>query len=311
MPLAPTLIFVTQRPGGRQSTRLRRSVLGASLYDQGLLANLVIDDDGLLVPTVHSDPVRIRWEELVSAAGDADRLGREAALTRRIARWLRLRSAVADLITTSGVAGLIAAIRPMALPREHSLHPGDPWVIRTVLGGSLDVGLGLRGVDDDGRPAPAEVGLFPIAVLPEAGVNPVAAQARANRYLEDMATLASERLFRSPTAVLRPLGDCDVVTLLASPNFRHAIVRGSTGVVGMRSAAVPVRRRGWLDLGRVDPAFALSAAVLTEPDERGFARPLLITEEELVQVRPGGSPVRFALSDPGIREPVGQISRIV
>jgi hypothetical protein len=302
---------VTQRPGGRPSTRLRRSVLAASLYDKGLLANLVIDDDGLSVPTVHSEPVRVRWDELVAVPGNADQLGREASLTRRVARWLRLRSAVDDLITTVGVAGLITAVRPVALPREHSLHPGDSWVLRTVLGGSLDVGLGLRGVDDDGRLAPSEVGLLPVALLQEAGVDPAAAQTRANRYLEDMAALAAERLIRSPATVLRPLGDCDVVTLLAAPAFRHAIVRGSTGVVGMRSAAVPVRRRGWLDLGRVDPAFALSAAALTEADERGFTRPLLITEEELVQVRGGGSPIRFALSDPGFPEPIGQITRIV
>jgi hypothetical protein len=42
----------------------------------------------------------------------------------------------------------------------------------------------------------------------------------------------------------------------------------------------------------------LSAAWLTEPDERGFLRPLLVTADEVVQVREGGTPTRFALSDP-------------
>ena len=59
----------------------------------------------------------------------------------------------------------------------------------------------------------------------------------------------ADRLRRDPTAVLRPLGDADVLTLLASQEFRGALVDGQ----GMRSAAIPSRNRGWLDLGRLDP----------------------------------------------------------
>ena len=114
-----------------------------------------------------------------------------------------------------------------------------------------------------------------------------------------MATLAADRLRRDPTAVLRPLGDADVLTLLASQEFRGALVDGQ----GMRSAAIPSRNRGWLDLGRLDPAFAVSAAELTEPDDRGFSRPVLITLDEVSQVRPGGEIVRQSLEDPAPAEP--------
>ena len=46
---------------------------------------------------------------------------------------------------------------------------------------------------------------------------------------------------------------------------------------GMRAAAVPMRRRGWLDLTRIDPAFTAAAAAATTREERGFARPVLLT----------------------------------
>ena len=69
------------------------------------------------------------------------------------------------------------------------------------------------------------------------------------------------------------------------------------GVVGLRSAAVPMRRRGWLDLARIDPAFALAAAALTDPEERGFARPLLLTVDEVVHRRRGRRPAELALRE--------------
>jgi hypothetical protein len=188
---------------------------------------------------------------------------------------------------------------------EHVAHPGACWVRSQVLGGALDLGLALRGVDDDGRPSPEDVGLLPAGVLVAAGLDLAAATAEADRYLEDMAALASDRIRRDPVAVLRPLGDADVLTLLASPTFRRALVDGQ----GMRSAAVPVRTRGWLDLGRVDPAFAVSASLLTEPDDRGFPRPVLVTEDEVALVRAGGDPVRQSLADPAPEEPHRPASR--
>lgn len=260
------------------------------LREPGPLADLVVTDDGVGLP---GGPV-LCWDELAQAAG-SELNGQ----VRRVARWLRLRHLLAEAMAPGGdVQRLLARIRPVALPLEHAVHPGVSWPVREVLGGALELGLGLRDVDDDGRPCPEAIGVLPIDLLYWAGLDPGPAQDRAEGYLAEMATLAADRLLRSPSAPLRPLGDADVVTLLAAPEFRRAVVRDAPGIVGLRSAAVPVRRRGWLDLGRVDPAFALTAASLTEPDERGFLRPLLITADEVVQVRDGGTPTRFALADP-------------
>jgi hypothetical protein len=70
------------------------------------------------------------------------------------------------------------------------------------------------------------------------------------------------------------------------------------GVVGgMRTVAVPMRSRGWLDLNRIDPAFSTAAAHLTALEERGFERPLLVTREEVVIARADGDTVRAGLED--------------
>jgi hypothetical protein len=66
---------------------------------------------------------------------------------------------------------------------------------------------------------------------------------------------------------------------------------------GMRTVAVPMRTRGWLDLSRVDPAFSAAAARLTPPEDRGFSRPLLVTREELQLAPEGGDVVAPALED--------------
>jgi hypothetical protein len=91
------------------------------------------------------------------------------------------------------------------------------------------------------------------------------------------------------------MGDCDVVTLLGSRRLR-APLTASGG--GMRTAAVPMRDRGRLDLRRVDPAFALAAAAATPVDRRGFARPLLLTADEVAMARAGGRTAEEALHDP-------------
>jgi hypothetical protein len=110
-----------------------------------------------------------------------------------------------------------------------------------------------------------------------------------------MGTLAAARWWREPEAPLRPMGDCDVVTLLGSAGLRRRLA-ASAG--GLRTAAVPTRDRGWLDLRRLDPAFALAAAAATAVDRRGFPRPLLLTADEVVMAPPGGQPGQVALRDP-------------
>jgi hypothetical protein len=296
----------------RESPALRRAVLAVTLLDRSTLAELDITDAGVTRCTGGGTPLTVPWGELLLAAGDPLDLGPEPVRRRRIARWLRLRIALHDLIDgptvtdrVAAAAGVVARVRPRALPLDHVTHPGPSWPRRGVLGGALEVGLAIRGFDDDGRPDPDGVGLLPTGVLVAARVDITAAADRADRYLADMADLASRRIRLDPTSVLRPLGDADVLTLLASRSFRTAVVDGQ----GMRSAAVPVRTRGWLDLSRLDPAFAITAAELTEPDDRGFPRPVLITVDEVALVRAGGDAVRQSLSDPAPPEPARPATR--
>jgi hypothetical protein len=65
----------------------------------------------------------------------------------------------------------------------------------------------------------------------------------------------------------------------------------------MRPVVVPMRTRGWVEISRIDPAFGPAAAAATDAVDRGFARPLLVTADELTMVRPGGD-MRIAVTDP-------------
>ncbi|MCA0329611.1 MAG: hypothetical protein LCI03_06845 [Actinobacteria bacterium] len=278
------------------ATPLRRAVLAVVLSSDDALGDVELTDDGIHHEPEGFPPLLVSWNELQLAAdGAAD----SALLARRVARWMRLRVHVHALVHSDGDARdgsikVVSQIRMRALPHDHAVHPGTVWTIRSVLGGALDVGLALRGVDDDGLPDPEGVGVVPVTLLRVAGIDVAAATERADRHLADMARLAAERVRRDTNGVLRPLGDADVLTLLAHRNLREVLVEG----MGMRSAAVPVRNRGWLDLGRIDPAFAVSAAELTEPDDRGFSRPVLITRDEVALIKLAGDPIRQSLADP-------------
>lgn len=281
---------------------LRRAVLAFALREPGPLAELVVTDRGVDLP---GGP-HVGWEELTTGAGT----GEQVDVTRRVARWLRLRARLHALIQVAGPDVILAHTRPYALPREHPLCAGPAWQVGEVLGGAIAYGLGLRHVDDDGREHTDRVGLLPIGVVRAAGVEEGPLLATCRAYLEEMAELGAGRLLRTTAGTLRPVGDCDVVTLLTSPTYRKALVRDAVGVVGLRSAAVPDRRRGWLDLGRIDPAFALAAASLTDAEHRAFCRPLLVTLDEVVQVREGGDVLRDALHDPVAPDPVQPIHRL-
>jgi len=266
------------------SLELRRLALAVSVLDD---VDIVPLEDGLLL--TGETAVEVSWLELRRALAGAepdDELGRA-----RVLAWLRGRRIAADIHEDH----LCEVARPVGLPVDHPLHPGLDWVRHRVLGGTLDLGLGFVGVGPD----PDEVVVVPQGALDAAGVDPSPWWPGALDYLERMGTIAAQRLASGP--VLRPIGDCDVVTLLGSHAFRVAL--GAQDGTGMRAAAVPMRRRGWLDLTRIDPAFTAAAAAATAPAERGFSRPVLVTADEVSVVTEGGRPAEIVLRDPAVQAP--------
>jgi hypothetical protein len=230
--------------------------------------------------------VEVSWAECRRALGGIEPETDDGR--HRLARWLLLRRWLAD----RPLGDLAERARPYGSPVDSPLHSGLDWVRRRVLGDALDLGFGFAGLDPKD---PEKVLPVPQRLLESAGVGVDDWWPTAVVYLERMGRMAADRLDRNPTAPLRPMGDCDVVTLLGSMTLRSAIADGAAD--GMRTVAVPMRTRGWLDLTRVDPAFSAAAARLTAPDERGFDRPLLVTREELALAPERGDPTRSAVED--------------
>jgi len=262
-------------------TALRRGVLAVSVLHDLDLTPLPGGDVELTAPP----RALVTRDELLLALAGTDPetpTGRD-----RVLGWLTVRRWLAD----TAHAVLEESARPVGTPVDSPLHPGPDWVRRPVLGGALDLGLGFVGLRPD---RPDDVVVVAPAVLAAAGVDADGWWPAAEAYLERMGELAVQRWQRDPGDAIRPMGDCDVVTLLGSRTFRAALA-GASG--GLCPAAVPMRTRGWLDLSRVDPAFALAAAAATEVPSRGFSRPLLLTADEVALALPGGRPTRAATSE--------------
>jgi len=262
---------------------LRRCVLALSVIDG---VDIYPDDAGALLEdlTVSATPLRLLWQEIDTAVGTLNPDNERARARLRI--WLRLRCRLAALPNPKLHA------RALGLPRRHVLHPGSAWIRHRVPGGAVDLGIGLVGLLDD----PDEVVPVPTALLAAAEIDVTTWWPDLAYALEQTARLAADRLSADPRGPLRPFGDFDVVTLLASSAFRAELCNADP--LGWRTAAVPMRQRGWLDLGRIDPAFAAAAALATDPSERGFDRAVLVTAEEVVVIRAGGNAAGHALQDP-------------
>ena len=250
---------------------------------------------GVLLP---GEPrIRVGWAEVRDAVAGDDPAGTVARA--RLATLLRLRRWVADL-GTGAAAALEAAAVPLALPRAHALHPGPAWVAEALPGGALDLGVGVEGRlvgREHAVPLPASVALA-------AGADVAAWWPFLRARAESMGRLAAARLTRTPPrtaprtgpdpdAVLRPVGGCDVPTLLASPSLRGALAMRDGS--GLRAVAVPQRSRGWHDVTRVDPAYVTAVWGLTDDVDRGLAGPVLVTRDEVCLPAPGGDAVRHAL----------------
>lgn len=264
-----------------EPTELRRCALAvAVLHDLDVLPAI----DGIVL--TGTPTIEVTWAECRRALGGVEPETDEGR--HRLARWLMLRRWLAE----RPLGDLAERARPYGTPVESPLHSGLDWVRRRVLGDALDLGFGFVGLDPRD---PDKVLPVPQRLLESAGVNVDDWWPTAVVYLERMGRMAAERLERNPKAPLRPMGDCDVVTLLGSMTLRAAMVDGVAD--GLRTLAVPMRNRGWLDLSRVDPAFSAAAARLTAPEDRGFSRPLLVTREEVAMAAEGGDVVGSVLRD--------------
>ncbi|HTW18758.1 MAG TPA: hypothetical protein VME70_00930 [Mycobacteriales bacterium] len=262
-----------------EAQHLRQCALAvAVLHDIDVLPAV----DGVLLPG--RPDLLITWPECRRALGGADPTSDQARL--RLCHWFQLRRWLAD----RPLEDLEARARPYGAWVESPLHPGLDWVRRRIIGDTLDLGFGFVGLDPD---RPDLVLPIPHQLLRAAGIEPSPWWPTAVVYLERMGEMAAQRLRRS--SQLRPMGDCDVMTLLGSRTLRHAIVDGLPD--GMRTVAVPMRNRGWLDLNRIDPAFSAAAARLTGLEDRGFDRPLMVTRDEVVIARADGDVIRAAIED--------------
>jgi hypothetical protein len=271
---------------------VRRGALAASVLDDipteptsgGLAVGRDWQDRGSWVP--------VTWNELAGATRGVDPESPTGRL--RLRDWMRARPYLQDL--QAGDRRVV----PLALPSGHPLHPGDGWALAQVRGGVLDVGPALRLLTGDDEL------VLPLSssVLSAAGLDLRPSWPTVLAHADAMAALAVARLARDDRPVLTPVGGCDVLTLLASGTLRAHLASGDG--TGMRAVAVPMRRRGWFDLARIDPPFVLAAAHATSAEDRGLDRPLLVTQDEVAVV---GAVIdvagmaRRALADPTVGHP--------
>ncbi|MCW2667463.1 MAG: hypothetical protein JWN57_2425 [Frankiales bacterium] len=270
------------------AVELRLGVLAVSV-----LHDVDVDpsENGVVLPGWPD--VWVPWSECRRALAGHDPESEEGRT--RLAAWLLARRWCADV----GPVELRDMLRPVGLPVDHFLHPGLDWVCERVLGDVLDLGFGAVGLDGNDLD---KVVLVPPSALDHAGIDAGAAWLDAAAYLEDMGRLAVTMARRDARGQLRPIGDCDVVTLLGARSLRTGLAADHDG---LGAAVVPMRRRGWTQLALIDPAFGPAAARATSPAERGFDRPLLITADEVTQVPDGGRPqlaLRENLDEPWLRD---------
>ena len=254
---------------------LRRSVLAVSVVAD---VDVDLDDDGVHLPGCTA----LAWSDVARAVGpqpsdtgegdgddgsDAGGDGEEAA---------RLR--VHDLLLAhTELHRSRTRTTALAVPVGAGRHPGGGWSHRPVLGGALDLGLGVvvrTGRQERVLPVPV-VSARATGRRADVGADDVA-------HLEEMGGLLVRRLLRDAGGrdggVLRPVGGCDVPTLLTSAVLReHLTGPGSL----LRAVAVPDRTRGWFDLARIDPAFVGAAWTATAPADRGLRRAVLLTRDEV------------------------------
>ena len=252
------------------------------------------------VPAAHSrrhPPVQLTWAHIDEATHghDPDSPGARQRLTR----WLHLVWWLAELPQQM----LRDAARLVGLPQGHVLHPGRGWALGRVLGGTIELGFGVTGLD----PARAgDVVIVAPSAVRAAGLDTQGWLPPAAERLSRLSDLAAQRRRRDPRSPLTPYGEADVLTLLAGRALR-AQLAGCEGD-GLALVAVPMRTRAWTRLSLIDPAYIPLAYAATEPEMRGLPAALLVTEDEVVLAR-AGQPAEIALRDVGPPEPLQIVLR--
>ena len=265
---------------------LRRLALAvAVLYDVDLSPTEAgLDLGKVAAPRGPSDPVHIEWDVLAGVVERAQLAGgsSEDSILVALAAWLRARQALA--------AG--ATLCALGMPARHVTHPGRAWIRERIPGGSLALGFGYRrGFDEPVIPLPP-------GVIEHAGITGAAARSawwQARSELEEHGLVAVERDRRHRSGPLRPVRGSDVVTLLGARSLRRELAAGEGD--GMAALIVPLRVRGWRANSITDPAYGPAVAAAMSAAERGFERPILVTTEELTEVRAGGNPMRLLRED--------------
>jgi hypothetical protein len=253
---------------------LRRLALAvAVLYD----IDLCPDQAGL---QIGDGTLHVTWSAVADVVETTEnaRGSQETVLIDGLAAWLRARLALA--------AG--ADLCVLGMPARHVTHPGPAWIRERVPGGSLALGFGYRCTDDD------PVLPLPPGVLEHAGFTGqqvTFAWSCARADLEHFGKTAIERDRRHRSGALKPVRSADVVTLLGARSLRAELAAGEGD--GMAALIVPLRVRGWRANSITDPAYGPAVAAAMSEQERGFERPILVTAEELSEVRPGGDPMRL------------------
>ncbi len=257
---------------------LRQCVLAVSVLAD---LDLVPEERGVVVLVEQSSQWSVvSWQEIAETLGEHDPLS--SAGRRRVTTALLLRRFALQHGRTAPQR-LHQAARALALPPGHALHPGPDWVLQRLAGGALDLGVGLLGLADhvdDVQP------LAPLSAR-TLGLRPADWWPDLVDHVERMGALTARRIHRDGRPVLRPIGGCDALTLLASPTLRATLAGGDGS--GMRAVATPTRRHGWFDLARIDPAYVSVAWSATTAPDRGLPTPLLVTRDDVV-APPEGRP---------------------
>jgi len=260
--------MVTRSSSPAARALLRRGVLAASVLDD---IDVDLDDDGLWMPGC----APLSWDDVTLAAS--------GPATPGVSAEDAVRFRVRDLLLAHQALHRASARRvALGLPATSVGHLGAAWRSTRVLGGAVDLGPGVVVPWGSGER------VLPVPAVSAAATGADPELSGADReHLEAMGTLVVERLVRDAGVrgqdLLRPVGGCDVPTLLASATLREHLVGGPGRAAGsvLRAVAVPVRTRGWFDLARIDPAFVGAAWSATDPEDRGFPRALLVTRDEV------------------------------